>query len=303
MTDVGAAQVPDQRTVDATTAVRDYFAAWNAHDGGLVARLVSGSYTDPTVPRPLRGEDLAANVFGVCASFPDVRFEIESELCAGDTVVVTWRMRGTNTGEPLPGAPAATNASIDLPGVDVITTRDGRIVDVTGYFDQQTFITQLGFQAIVTPKDEWPVSFGLSTRVDLGNTTTPGAISFTWIETDDVAEVSARTQEIVTALASDPAFIGFRSMGMAGRYATLTLWTSPEAAAAALARNAPHNEAMDRMWQGGFASAGFTSIWAPFRVNAQFAGCTECGRYVAIEAGAQTASCECGGTVEVASYL
>lgn len=296
-------QVPQQSARTALEAARDYFAAWNAHDGASVARLVTGTYVDPTLPAPVRGDELAANVEGLFAAFPDLTFVHEGEAVDGDTVVARWRMQGTNSGAPLPGAPAPTNTSVDLPGVDVITTKDGAVVDVVGYFDQKTFVEQLGLQAIVMPKDEWPVAFGIATRVDLDNTTVPGAVSFTWIESDDVSEIQKRTQDIITALASDPAFIGFRAASVAGRHLTLTLWTSPEAAEAALSRNGPHNEAMSRMWESGLGTAGFTSIWQPYRVNAQFRSCPECGRYIPISAGDASATCECGGTVQVRSYL
>ena len=295
--------IPDQRTGSAQDAAMAYFDAWNAHDGAAVARIVTGTYVDPTLPTPIRGDDLAANVDGLCAAFPDLRFVLEGTNVDGDTVIARWRMGGTNDGAPLPGAPAPTNGTIDLAGIDVITTADGKVVDVIGYFDQKTFVEQLGLQAFVMPKDEWPVSFGTATRVDLGNTTVPGAISFTWIEADEVSEIQARTQEIVTALASDPAFIGFRAASTGTRHMTFTLWTSPEAAEAALSRNGPHNQAMSRLWDGGLGRGGFTSIWAPYRINTQFDSCPNCARYVAIPNGAATATCECGGTVEVGSYL
>jgi predicted ester cyclase len=295
--------IPDQRAGSALEAAKAYFDAWNAHDGAAVARAVTGTYVDPTLPAPISGDDLAANVDGLCAAFPDLRFEPEGTFVDGDTVTAQWRMQGTNDGAALPGAPAPTNGTLDVRGVDVITTREGAVVDVVGYFDQKTFVEQLGLQALVVPTDEWPVSFGVAMRVDIGHTTVPGAISFTWIEADEVGEIVDRTQQIVTALASDPAFIGFRSASIGGRHMTLTLWTSPEAAEAALARNGPHNEAMSRLWSGELARGGFTSIWAPYRVNAQFTSCPDCARYVAVAPGEQSGGCECGGTVEVGSYL
>ena len=295
--------IPDQRAGSALEAASAYFAAWNAHDGAAVAHAVTGTYVDPTLPAPINGDDLGANVEALCAAFPDLRFVLEGTNVDGETVIVRWRMRGTNDGAPLPGAPAPTNGTIDLPGIDVITTNDGKVVDVIGYFDQKAFIEQLGMQAVVMPKDEWPASFGTATRVDLGNTTVPGAISFTWIEADEVGEIAQRTQEIVTALASDPAFIGFRAASIGTRHMTFTLWTSPEAAEAALARNGPHNAAMSRLWEGNLGRGGFTSIWAPHRVNSQFSGCPECARYVAIPAGESSGTCDCGGTVDVTSYL
>lgn len=295
--------IPDQRAGSALEAAEAYFAAWNSHDGAAVARAVTGTYVDPTLPAPIAGDDLAANVDGLCAAFPDLRFVHEGTFVDGETVTAQWRMQGTNDGAALPGAPAPTNGTIDLRGIDVITTRDGAVVDVVGYFDQKTFVEQLGLQTLVMPSDEWPVSFGLATRVDIGHTTVPGAISFTWIEADEVDEIRDRTQEIVTVLASDPAFIGFRSASIGSRHVTLTLWTSPEAAEAALSRNGPHNEAMSRLWSGDLARGGFTSIWAPYRVNSQFTSCPECAGYVAIAPGESSGTCECGGTVEVGSYL
>jgi hypothetical protein len=185
------------------------------------------------------------------------------------------------------------------------STADGQVDTVVGYFDQKAFIEQLGFQAIIAPKNEWPVTFGIATRVDLGNTGTPGALSMTWIEVDeaDGPELQRRTTEIVTALASDPAFLGFQSTGAGSRNLTLTAWTSPEAAEAALARNAPHTAAMDRVLREGFAVRGFTSIWQPFRLNSQFASCPGCHAYVPFPVDAPAATCECGTEVATEPYL
>src|SRR3954447_1705694 len=195
--------IPDQRAGSALEAASAYFDAWNAHDGAAVARTVTGTYVDPTLPSPINGDELAASVDGLCAAFPDLRFMLEGTNVDGDTVIVRWRMRGTNDGAPLPGAPAPTNGTCDLAGIDVITVVDGRVSTVQGYFDQKALVEQLGLQAIVAPKDEWPVSFGVANRVDLGNTATPGAISITWIDNDPVterAELIERTRDILTSL-------------------------------------------------------------------------------------------------------
>ena len=307
MTDI-AGTVPDQRSDDDGTraAVESYFAGWNAHDGAAVAASVGTSYIDPTLPAPVSGADLAGYVDALCAAFPDLAFVHEGTHVAGGVVTAQWRMQGTNDGAPLPGAPAPTGGTIDFPGVDVITTVDGRVDTVVGYFDQKLFLEQLGLQAIPAPRDEWPVAYGLATRVDLGNTSTPGAVSFTWIELHDDSEsgeLIERTAEIVTAFASDPAFIGFQSLNVGGRNVTLTAWTSPEAADAAIARNARHTAAIDRVFTDRFGKRGFTSIWQPYRLNAQFAACESCGAYVQLPAGDATADCACGETVTVAPYI
>jgi predicted ester cyclase len=305
MTDTVGAPVPQQRGLDAVAAAEAYFAAWNAHDGAGVAARVSGSYVDPTLPGPISGADIAAMVDGLCAAFPDLEFVHESTHVDADTVVARWRMRGTNDGAALPGAPAPTNATIDFPGIDVITVAAGQVDTVVGYFDRQLFVEQLGLQMLPAPKDEWPVAFGLATRVDLGNITTPGALSMTWIEVEpeEAGELQARSAEIVTALASEPTFIAFQSASVGPRNLTLTAWTSPEAAEAALARNAPHAAAMGRFLQERFGTRGFTSIWQPYRLNSQFASCPACGAYVSITAGDSTAGCACGREVDTVPYL
>ena len=282
-----------------------YLAAWNDHDGTAVAALVTGSYVDPTLSAPLRGADIAAMVDGLCAAFPDLRFEHVASLADGDRLVLQWRMKGTNNGTALPGAPAPTGGTIDLPGVDVITVENGRLVDVTGFFDQKTFVEQLGLQALIAPKDTWPVSFGISNRIDLGRTSIPGGLSMTWIEVKDdaeQAELQERSRDIVTALASQPSFLGMQTTAIGRRNLTLTLWTSPEAAAAALGRNSPHSKAMTRLEQEDFAGRGFTSIWQPHRINTQFVRCT-CGKYPSAADGSATVTCECGIVLDVQPYI
>jgi len=89
------------------SALERYFDSWNSHVPEQVPAAITegGTYEDPTTGGPLTGEALTANVAGVLAGFPDVRFEIDSISTNGDTASAQWRMQGTNTG-PLPGGPA-----------------------------------------------------------------------------------------------------------------------------------------------------------------------------------------------------
>ena len=281
---------------------RAYVAAWNAHDGAAVAALVSGSYVDPTLPAPLRGAAVAEMVDTLCAAFPDLHVqETALPLVVGNRMVLQWRMHGTNSGAPLPGAPAATGGTVDLPGVDVVTLADGRIVDVVAYFDQKTFIEQLGLQVHLSAQDEWPVQHGTSLRVDIDRREVPGAMTFTWIDLADgeAAELLSRSQEIVMAVAGEPGFLGFGATTVGSRFSTFALWTSPEAAEAALARARPHQEAMSRVQQQGFGRRGFTSFWQPYRINEQRSRCAACGSWSVV-----AEPCSCGAAaVDPTPYL
>ena len=297
-------------TASTTTApvqrVRAYLDAWNAHDGRTVLATFepTGTYVDPTLPGRIGGDHLVRYVTGLAAAFPDLHFETEDVIVAADRVIARWRMRGTNTG-PLPGAPGPTGGSCDLPGIDVITVGEGGISSVVGYFDQKTFLEQLGLRALVVPADAAPMVFGTASRTDFGNPTVPGALTMTWTEPASDAErheVQDRTQQILEGMAAEPGFIAWLGTTTGARMHTVTAWTSPEAAEAGMARNAPHREAVQRVRRDGILPRGFTSVWVPYRLNQQMADCPTCGLKVWFDPGA-TPRCGCGAEIPVASYF
>jgi hypothetical protein len=170
-----------------TDALDRYFAAWNARDpDAVVASLThGGTYEDPTTGGPLNGGALAANVAGVVAAFPDLQLELVAVTPTGDTTAsAQWRMQGTNNGAS-PIGPATAD----------------KVSKVVGYFDTATMFAQLGLQAHITPVDMDFLRFGYSLRVDTGRTTTPGALTLTWIEVEpaDVPALQAATEPIVAA--------------------------------------------------------------------------------------------------------
>lgn len=299
----------DQTQTDAgpLATVRAYLAGWNAHDAAAVAATFApgGTYVDPTLQGPLPGEAVGMYVDGLVSAFPDLAFHIEGTWVAGDRVTVQWRMCGTNTGL-LPGAPQPTGGTVDLPGVDVITVGPDGITAVVGYFDQKTMVEQLGMQALVMPRDEGPMHFGISLRTDLGRTAVPGALTMTFADVADeaeAAELQQYSEPVIGAFMEDPGFLGIVASLSGGRGHTLGAWTSPETAISAVARNRAHTDGMARMnARDGLARNGLTSIWVPLRINAQLPRCT-CGEKVRLEPGVESARCACGESVEVTSYI
>jgi len=292
-------------TRTATDVVQAYLDAWNAHDGAsvLAALAPDGTYVDPTLPAPISGQALVGYVAAFTAAFPDLRFDVERISADGDRVIVFWRMRGTNTG-PLPGAPEPTGGTCDLPGIDLISVGDDGITGVVGYFDQKTMVEQLGLQVLVVPANEPPLVFGISARTVLDDTTVPGALSFTWIDVDspqEQLEVQRRTTEVLQGLAAEPGFIGWVGTSAGLRGHTLTLWHSPEAAEAAVRRSRAHRDGVARVRSRGLGTRVFSSIWTPYRLNDQMARCPGCGATLDIPGG--TATCGCGCTVAVSSYI
>lgn len=300
----------DRRSAPSPTPLewaQAYRTAWNDHDGPAVGNVFApgGTYVDPTLPGPLPDAAIAGYVAGLVAAFPDLHFAVDRVTTDGDQVVVQWRMQGTNSG-PLPGAPEPTGGTCDLSGVDVIVVSPEGITSVVGYFDQKTFVEQLGLQTLVLPSDEGPIHFGMSVRTELGNTALPGAITMTWTEVDSdeqEGEFQQRGTSIVEGFAAEPGFIGFVGTFADRRGHTFGAWTSPEAAESAVARSRAHQEGMERVRHGGLGVRGFTSLWRPYRLNQQLNKCHTCRNKVYITHGDSAATCPCGGEVTVASYF
>ena len=120
-------------------------------------------------------------------------------------------------------------------------------------------------------------------------------MTFTWIDLaeGEGPELISRSQEIVMAFAGEPGFLGFGATTVGSRFSTLAMWTSPEAAEAAIARARPHQQAMSRVDREGFGRRGFTSLWQPFRLNEQRSRCTACEAWTVV-----SEPCSCGTPAE-----
>ncbi len=83
-------------------------------------------------------------------AFPDGRIEVDNLIAAGDTVVVEFTGRGTQTGTlstPAGDIPA-TGRSVTLQFCDVLEfTSDGKIKSQRTYFDSASLLAQLGITA------------------------------------------------------------------------------------------------------------------------------------------------------------
>jgi steroid delta-isomerase-like uncharacterized protein len=86
-------------------------------------------------------------------AFPDIHFDVQDIVAQGDRVAATWMVTGTHksplalpTGDSLP----ATNRNISVPGCTVLEFRGNKISHQKIYWDQLTFLMQLG---VMTEQD------------------------------------------------------------------------------------------------------------------------------------------------------
>ena len=122
---------------------------WNGGDIDAVERFVAERYvihSDPGDPWDGQALDIAGfkqRLTSSRASFPDLRFHVGDVMGIGNRVVLTWIMRGTNTG-PIAGRPA-TGKTIAVRGLTIYYLTDGRIAGHTQVVDRLSVLQQLGF--------------------------------------------------------------------------------------------------------------------------------------------------------------
>lgn len=133
---------------DSLAVVKDYMAAWNAHDSAAAAaHFAEGvSYYDASVGTPLEGREAAKT--GVIDAFlnavPDAVWSVEGEpVVQGDEVAVEWVFGGTNTGAWADGTPA-TGKTFSFHGMSMFHVEGGLITYQADYYDALGFYKQLG---------------------------------------------------------------------------------------------------------------------------------------------------------------
>jgi steroid delta-isomerase-like uncharacterized protein len=119
----------------------------NAHDAEGIAALFAddGVLTDPT--GEYRGREAIGEYWqGFFQAFPDISGSDEFTAESGDTAINEWRASGTNEGplETPEGTIPATGKRATLRGCEVITVRSGSITSHRIYYDQLSFLGQLG---------------------------------------------------------------------------------------------------------------------------------------------------------------
>lgn len=129
--------------------VRRFLAAWDQRpfDVSTVGTFLAPDYVDHNRPQSdpaLADRDVLLGLSAMlAASFPDGCHEIAQIVAAGqDQVVVYWRFSGTHQGSFFGIAP--TGRSVDFVGTDLLTIRDGQIVEHRHVEELHKVFAQLG---------------------------------------------------------------------------------------------------------------------------------------------------------------
>lgn len=143
------ASAPDLE-MDLRGFVERYQAAWNGCDTLAIADLITEDivWEDPALAEPARGIPAVQEFMRTsCRAFPDLSFgepDPPALAVAGDVVLWSWFMEGTNRGAIDPPGFAPTGRTMRVDGVDRWTMRDGRIARYRAFYDMNDVARQLG---------------------------------------------------------------------------------------------------------------------------------------------------------------
>ena len=278
----------------ASKVARRYLDAWNERSPTAITRMFcdGGTYSDPATSGSLTGDAIAEYAAALFSAFPDLSFEIASNAETSSGAIVEWIMRGTNTGS-LRGLPP-TGERMNLPGIDVIQVRDDNVLSVTGYFDRQSLLDQIGLQVVVQPHQVGPITFGVSSRVQAGSNATPGAFALTMVDArsdEEVEQIRLYNRRIMLGMPAMPGFLSFLGVVVARRLYTISAWTGPEQSRSIM-RDQVHKEASSQLHGGDLGTAFHSSIWVPHHLSDRWMRCPECGHMNAMTQ--EEHACSCG---------
>jgi len=136
-----------QLTENKANILEQCLTAVDSHNLDAIRDLYTATAQINAPGAELRGADQILAWYGVFVrAFPDIKHEVRGSVQETDSCVLQARVTGTHTG-PL-ASPAGdvppTGKSFALDYVNVARFADGRIASETYYWDNQSFLSQLG---------------------------------------------------------------------------------------------------------------------------------------------------------------
>ena len=130
--------------------VDKYVEVWNSGNLGELDAIISSNYVYHSNQSPDANglEGLKKVISGFRTSYPDVKIVLDDEIYSENGAACKWELTGTNTG---PGDFPATGKSVKQWGVSILHFANGKITGEWVAFDNQSFMTQLGYTMTPSP--------------------------------------------------------------------------------------------------------------------------------------------------------
>jgi len=124
---------------------RIFEEVWNEKKLNVIDELITADYVhhdsqSAEVQRGIEGYKQFVNFY--LSAFPDLRFTIDDEIEAENSVVTRWTVTGTHHGD-MPGLPR-TGKPISLTGITIARLNNGKISESWNNWDALGMMQQLG---------------------------------------------------------------------------------------------------------------------------------------------------------------
>jgi ketosteroid isomerase-like protein len=131
---------------EALRAAERFFEAFGAGDFAAARGYYSTGCITVTPAGRLDNDAHEALGRAFKGGLPDARMEVTHAVEGNDEVFLEGRFRGTHSADLMTpqGAIPASGRELDLPFADYFRVRGGEIVEHRTYWDQATFLAQLG---------------------------------------------------------------------------------------------------------------------------------------------------------------
>lgn len=138
------------RFPDLKAFIQEFSDAWRTRDAETLTGLCHPEtiWEDPSVPGPVSGrEGVGGHIRTTASAFSDLVFEPAGDAALSSEQTIAywpWRMIGTNDGPIDPPGFPATRRTIDVPGINVMSFRDGLLWRNRAVYDRADMARQLG---------------------------------------------------------------------------------------------------------------------------------------------------------------
>jgi steroid delta-isomerase-like uncharacterized protein len=126
-------------------SVTDVLEFWNVQDVDGVLTFYDDeiSWRNVAMEETYEGKAEVGEFLGrLFTAIPDLHFSVSYKIARGDNVAEQWLLEGTHQGR-LFGVPP-TGRKVSLPGMSMVTLRDGKFLRDEFYFDSGIFLRQVG---------------------------------------------------------------------------------------------------------------------------------------------------------------
>lgn len=135
-----------QGETEAERVARSYFERVSARDpDGMMEHWEAGGIGHIHGIAELRAPDTYRAWFeNLFAAFPDMRFEVEEVVADEARAAVRWRARATFNGTRAFEGLQPTGAEVEMVGLDLVTIRDGKLVENQAFTNGMDIARQVG---------------------------------------------------------------------------------------------------------------------------------------------------------------